>query len=480
MKMRRALQRGFTAIEMMVVLAVTVFALAKGGQELTTYIDNLEYQAVAQHANLVREGGNKYIKDNYAAIQDVATAVAPATITVAMLQSTSPQYLDAAVSETNSFGQSYSILVLEPVAGQLEALIVTTGGTAISERGLRYIAQILGQQGGYVSAVDTTVATGLRGGWNKALPGNYGVSPGAGHLAIALFYGDSGTVSDYVYRNSITGRPELNTMNTPLIMASVQATGAACTTTGAIAQDGAGAVISCQGGIWRTQTGYWKDPVATYAALTALPAGSNSTGDTRIVTALGRAFTWNGASWSALALDQNGDLLAARNIVATGNLSANTLTPTLIAAEGDSCASYPQGAQAQTVSGSPLYCQSGGTWAKQSSGGGPQVTLVLEDSALYGKAGMACPAGWTNATATLPNAAGQIPIGPNGHYRMACLSPSGKVCSVTYLEDNYNFFKAGMSCPVGWASATDSMPNGAGLLSNTNGNSLRMACYVCN
>jgi hypothetical protein len=49
----------------------------------------------------------------------------------------------------------------------------------------------------------------------------------------------------------VPGRPELNAMNTPLVMNATQTVGAACAATGAIAQDGSGAILSCQGGSWK-------------------------------------------------------------------------------------------------------------------------------------------------------------------------------------------------------------------------------------
>ena len=402
-------QLGFTAIEMMVVLIVAMGALTMGGTAINTYTDNLANQAAADHAKQVRDGAQRYVKDNYAAILAVATPAAPASITVAMLQATN--YLPASFTATNGFGQSYSILALEPVAGQLQTLIVTTGGETIAELGIRRIAQLIGAQGGYVSSVNTAVAAGSYGGWATALPGNYGVTPGAGHLAIALFFADSGTVSDYLYRNLVTGHPELNTMNVPLIMASVQTSGNACATTGSIARDVNGAVLSCQSGTWKAQGGaggvsYWGDPVTTYGVLPACVAGI--AWQTRIVETPGggsgpRAYTCDGSSWQALAVDNNGNLTVAGTLTAstvnagtvnatTGNITtvnasalngtnasisstatinalAGNLQITPTVAEGGGCAPDGRLAMSNATSGLLLSCQSG-TWKKQASGAG--------------------------------------------------------------------------------------------------------------
>lgn len=93
--------------------------------------------------------------------------------------------------------------------------------------------------------------------------------------------------------------------------------------------------------IVQATTGYWKDPVASWASL---PTTGNSVGDTRMVTGLGFAFTWNGTTWTPLAADQN------------GNMTAKTFIPTLIATAGQPCSN--PGQSASSGSG-PLFCQSG-------------------------------------------------------------------------------------------------------------------------
>lgn len=370
-------QLGFTAIELMVVIIVAVGAMILGGDATNTYMNNLDNQNAAQHAIKVREATQKYIKDNFAALELVATPASPATITIAMLQATNN--LDASFNATNGFGQAYSIKVLQPTAGQLQTLIVTTGGGVIPEMSLRRAAQLIGAQGGYISSSNTAVATGSYGGWSTALPGNYGVSPGAGHLAVGLFFADSGAVSDFLYRNSVAGRADLNTMNAPIIMSSVQTSGLACPTTGAIARDNSGAVLSCQG-TWKTQgSSYWQDSVANNAALQAITCNAAASGQTRVVMTPtvgtgARAYTCNGAgAWQALGVDDSGNLTVAgaittASLTASGRVSANTLRPTLVAVAGASCAGYQQGDLAQDAAGLTLSCQSG-VWAKQASGG---------------------------------------------------------------------------------------------------------------
>lgn len=381
------LQRGFTAIEMIVVMIVSIAALALGGQWMGNYSDNMLNQSAAEHAKSVSDAATRYIKDNYSAVTAVADATTPASITVAMLKSTN--YLPSSFSNNSPYGQSYSILALEPVANQLQTLIVTTGGDTIGELNLRRVAQLIGAKGGYISSSATTSATGSYGGWTMPLA-TYGVSPGAGHIAVALFFQDGSLVSDYVYRNAVAGHPELNTMNTPLIMAAVNTLNGACTTLGAISRDATGKVLSCDGTNWKSQgSAYWEDPVDRYTdpdgagPLTGLPTCNAGTAwQTRVVrvptTGSGpRAYTCDGGAWRALALDDNGALTipgtaTLSGLTYLGGASATAASTTngvmlnITATEGTACPNgvADNGKLAKDATGLILSCQSGG-WSKQ-------------------------------------------------------------------------------------------------------------------
>lgn len=204
---------GFVSIEILVVLIVISLAITKGTQLYMAYLDGLNQQMAAQQQMKVAEAGSKYIKDNFAAVLTAAGPTTPAVITVAMLKNT--QYLPAGFSDRNIYGQDYRILARKPQANQLETLVITTGGSEAGEIDIRRVAQIIGVQGGYISSSDTAIAQGAA--WQVPLS-NYGVSPGAGRLATALFFQDGAIANDYLYRNAVPGRPELNRMNTALNM----------------------------------------------------------------------------------------------------------------------------------------------------------------------------------------------------------------------------------------------------------------------
>ncbi|MCD5327845.1 hypothetical protein ACFFU8_09580 [Chromobacterium piscinae] len=123
-------------------------------------------------------------------------------------------------------------------------------------------------------------------------------------------------------------------------------------------------------------TGSWKDPVADWATLVALPAANNGVGDVRLIRNLNRAFAWDGANWKPLAADQNGKLQTGR------------IHLTDIVTENTSCVdpSLPNNGNGQVAvdaSGLQLSCQSG-SWAKQ-SGGQPVISYspVIGSGQIY-------------------------------------------------------------------------------------------------
>ena len=192
-------------------------------------------------------------------------------------------------------------------------------------------------------------------------------------------------------------------MSDPLGLA-VKTADSACDGTnekGRLAIDSNQQLLLCQnigGWKWKALTGYLKDPVANYASL---PAAGNSSGDVRKTLDNQRHFTWNGASWIALAVDQNGNFavpgaltvngskvvgdggtntwiqqsgklnvtdsagaytdLQANDVTATGRTTSNDIKLNSVVTEGTACS--PDGLVARDATGLLLSCQSS-IWAK--------------------------------------------------------------------------------------------------------------------
>lgn len=263
----------------------------------------------------VNTAATSYIQANAAAIQAIATPTTPATITIAMLESPAVALLPASFNALDPYNQTWEVQVLQPTSGNLQALVLTVGGESLKDKQVAQIANLVGATGGFIPRNDSRLypsgyAYGVASSWKVPTAG-YSASPG--ELAALITVGNGQAQSPFVYRNSVPGQPQLNAMNTPLVMDSVQIVGGACSTVGAIAQDGTGIVLSCQGGTWQSQGGaYWKNPVATY---TDLPGG-DAVGAVRMTTDKGNAFMWTGAAWFPMGIDQNGNITIPNSVIA--------------------------------------------------------------------------------------------------------------------------------------------------------------------
>lgn len=206
-------QGGFISIEFLFAIIAFVVLSTIGANMLGRHMDSQNYQIAAQQQQAVADAAAKYLKDNFSTVVASATPTVPAQITVSMLRNTN--YLPSGFGDTNAFGQNFLVLARRPVANQLESIVITTGGETIDEIGTREIAENLGGTGGFIPTSNTGIVQGVRDGWQIALS-NYGMNPGVGHTASALFLQDGTLVNDYLYRNAVAGHPEVNTMHTSI------------------------------------------------------------------------------------------------------------------------------------------------------------------------------------------------------------------------------------------------------------------------
>ena len=368
MRMNRT-QQGITVIDTLGALAIATMLLLGVSAMIDSSLDDVKGQQTARHQEQVVNAASKYISANYADLVASTAGGTTATITIAQLKAGG--FLSNSFSSTNAFNQTPCALVRQPASGKLDALIATYGGMAIPDRDIPIAAMLAGQGGGYISAAVPGTARGASWeltttSYRNVACGGTTVLTGAsandgGHLVSSLFYdGPDQLSTKFLYRNAVPGRPELNQMNTPIHMVpgtnaqavENDATDPRCTAasgTGKIAVDTSGQVLSCQDGVWKRQgSGFWKDPVAAYADL---PIIGNNVGDVRMVTALSRGFSWNGTSWAALAVDQNGNLLMS------GMLTANFVKLNQIVVKNNPCSD--NGMIARDATGLILSCQSG-------------------------------------------------------------------------------------------------------------------------
>lgn len=380
---RLSQQAGFTLLEVMIALAVMAIAVAKFAPQLIRHADDMTDVVVADHQRLAGEKAREYIKDNYNAVLAAAAPGAPAIITIQMLKNSG--YWPVGMEERNAYGQVPRAVVRKTAANRLETAIITSGGEKIPERSLRSIAAQAGLAGGFVSDEAPTVMQGARGSWSFPLS-DYGVSSGGGVLASSLVFQDGAVVDDYLYRNAVPNRPDLNEMNTALGMRGndINNVGQAFARRVETTQDvrvgqtlavGADAVVGGSATV---------NANVTVAGETTTGGWFRNTGDSGWYNQKwGGGFHMSDPTWIRATNDKNiytgGEVLASR-VSAAGRLRAGEyLQLDATANEGWGCS--PNGLVGRTTEGLILSCQSG-VWRA------PTASLVTVP-------GTSCPSGLT-------------------------------------------------------------------------------------
>ena len=339
------------------MFTVVLSIIAAGGfwQFAKQGVPMVQDSAIAQQAAVVNNAAVLYVQDNAAALMAIATPTVPANITIPALACAgylpasyeagsgcaAPPYPTAALGIKNAMGQTWLLQVTQPVAGKLQAVVISQGGTAYSLANsgrMRNVSAQIGAAGGFVpytsqggdATLVNTNAEGAYGGWNiRPLTTSGYINPGSGHFVSLLSFRNGQSSSTYLYRSQVAGQPQLNTMNTPLIMAAPQSLGSACTESGAIANDGSGNFLMCQqtttqGMIWAN---WVSQPVSNLAALPACNAATKNQVATVQNPSVGglypSLYSCSGTGWTAIGVDATGNLLVPntatlKNLVLTG------------------------------------------------------------------------------------------------------------------------------------------------------------------
>jgi hypothetical protein len=215
----------------MIAIALSMLTMAQYFQFQTTGITNVQTAAAASQQFVVNKAAQQYVQDNGAVIAAQATATTPVPITAAMLINAG--YLPTGFSQTNAFKQTWQVEVLQPAAGQLQAIVETIGGRAITDTlQLVQIASQTGAQGGFVPYAgqngDPTMspnnAYGAYGSWTIPLAGTGFTNPGSGHLVSLLAFTGVQSNNGFLYRVKVPNHAELNNMQTDLGLTDVSGT----------------------------------------------------------------------------------------------------------------------------------------------------------------------------------------------------------------------------------------------------------------
>ncbi|WP_321816641.1 MULTISPECIES: shufflon system plasmid conjugative transfer pilus tip adhesin PilV [unclassified Paraburkholderia] len=310
---RAARQRGFTMIEMLVALALAAIMIAGFAAMLNDTLDDTRAQQAALYQQQMTQAATQLVRQNYAALAAAATTATPVVIGLKNTPYVLSSWLPDGVGATNPYGQTPCLLVYASptTAGALQALLVTEGGTEISDAQLGYIAANSGAGGGEIQSNGR--ALGAYGAWSVAAPNPGGQScsgtkTGKGHLASLVAYnGSQAQNSDYLYRVAVPGNSQANAMQVPIVLAQMQTAWQQCGTVGAVAANPDGEVLNCLDGTWEPQASYhWRGTAPDEAALASI--ANPVQGDVMMTKFTNRAYTFNGTAWQALAVDESGKL----------------------------------------------------------------------------------------------------------------------------------------------------------------------------
>ncbi|MEX3917922.1 shufflon system plasmid conjugative transfer pilus tip adhesin PilV [Paraburkholderia sp. BR10872] len=188
---------------------------------------NVQNSVAARELSIFCDAATRYIQDYGSTLLSTTNATAALPVTAAMLNAAGE--LPLGYVATNSFQQTLQLQILQPTAGKLEALVVSTGPAIADPKQLIAVAAQSGAQGGFIpyanqagdASLQPTSAYGTYGAWKVPLAGF--TNPGAGHLAALLAFNGASNNNDYLYRVNV-GQPALNSMQTDLGMTDVGGT----------------------------------------------------------------------------------------------------------------------------------------------------------------------------------------------------------------------------------------------------------------
>lgn len=232
MNMRtRSIQRGFSLIEMMIVLGIVAVLMLSYWALKRDDSTSLKNAGVAAALAKVSDAAQAYAKANSTALLAAAGPTTSVTVTVPQLIA-GGGHLDPSFPSVNSYNQTWRVRYIEPSAGNLQALVDSYGGATLSFDSLAEIAQMAVKDGAPAGVISSTApfsgvpagcsgaaanyARGVFGDWCVMLA-NFGGSAGDGHLAAAVFYADASVNDDFLHRTA-NANHQLNSMSTNIDM----------------------------------------------------------------------------------------------------------------------------------------------------------------------------------------------------------------------------------------------------------------------
>ena len=226
-------QAGFAMMD--TLMAITIFMLFI--PSLVYYMNSANEMTVknaaAAQMKIINKAMEQYVQDNYQALLMQATAVHGHEIPFTELTNNS-RYLPATYQNMTPYKQTYRFFVLQPIANNLQAMVITEGGRDSDNADIKFrtqtipaVAALIGPAGGCVPEPGSTPsavagrAIGSFGTWLYDFAGKDIPSPDPGHLVSMLFFERGALAANYLWRID-AGNQTLNTMETDLHMGQQQ------------------------------------------------------------------------------------------------------------------------------------------------------------------------------------------------------------------------------------------------------------------
>lgn len=330
-----------------------------------------EYQlsVAAGQANTVQKAVNRYIADFQSTIASNNSPSTAYTLTVPML--VSANYLPSGYSSKNAYTATYQTLIFQPMANKFHSMTFMSGGTPLTMSQARRLANYIGASGGYI---ENGIAKGALGSWQENLTAFGGYNPGDGTVVIAGFYANGALVNDYLYRHSVAGHPELNTMGTSLNMGGndINAGNSLNANNGNFSQTVNSQTLNAASDVntarltaqQSVQSNGWISANGNIVSNSNISAAGSITSNSTI-SAAGN-ITSNGQIWSAGTITSYGDVVADGNLRSSHDaVLGGILKLGQVNNVGTWCDTW--GAISRDPSGAILSCQSG-VWTSPSSG----------------------------------------------------------------------------------------------------------------
>ena len=228
-------EAGFMGIEALGALLVFLLLLPAVNALWNLGITEVKKRAVADHLSRVVTAAQVYSRVNYDSLLTTTTASAGPAITVEDLRDAN--LVPQGFGDHNAWGQSYAITFRQPVAGELQSLVLTTGGRGHSASDPAFANAVVPSTaalaGGFAGYIPTGTVPGQSTGTLRGSFGGFvmdlsalGINnPGPGHLGAIINLTAQDMAQDFLYRVKVPGHPELNAMTTELDMTDHAITG---------------------------------------------------------------------------------------------------------------------------------------------------------------------------------------------------------------------------------------------------------------